>query len=82
MCSSDGSGGWFRFTIVSSSSRRKLAFTMVGEKKSLFGPRGGDTMYAGSSAGGSGGALQLAFGTPIGGSVSLLGGGGWSDRGG
>ena len=75
MCSSDGSGGWFRFTIVSSSSRRKLAFTMVGEK-SLFGHRGGDTMYAGSSAGGSGGALQLAFGTPIGGSASLLGGGG------
>ena len=39
-------------------------------------------MSVGSSAGGSGGDLHLAFGTPIGDSASLLGGGGCSDRGG
>ena len=33
-------------------------------------------MSVGSSAGGSGGDLHLAFGTPIGDSASLLGGGG------
>ena len=64
---------------VSYSFRHEETITSVGGAL-LFGPGRFTTMSAGSSTGGSGGALNLTFWTTIGGSASVIDGRGRSDR--
>ena len=69
----------FGFTPGPSPCRNEGAVTMVGGD-SLVGFGKDSMMSVGSRAGRSGGALHLVSGRTIGGSTSLFGGKGGSDR--